>query len=142
MQISQKEFDEFVQSFNEDYLELLKLAAARDGSFEVLVESFVRLKDLYEVITVMREAYDMEFKTELLPFSLSNKNDLLKSFGFTRREIRRIKKFFKKFCSLMECDFQELMLSKAVDRKKRGEAHKAFIKSSSTENLRIGPATA
>ena len=141
MCISQKEFDEFVQSFNEDYLELLKIAAIGER-FELLVESFVRLKDLYEVITVMYETDDLEYKTGTHPFNINDKNGFLESFGFTKREIKRIKKFLKKFRANMDCDFQEFMLSKTDCRRKKSEVKKALIRSSSIGNFTTNPATA
>ena len=141
MCISQKEFDEFVQSFNEDYLDLLKQAGDVRGRFEVLVESFVRLKDLYEVIKVMRETNELEYKTEVLPFNVKNENEFLKNFDFTRREIRRIKRFLKKFRTYMNCEFQEFMSSKTGDIKRDRQVQKAFIRSSLPANFTTNPAT-
>ena len=128
MRISQKELDQFVQSFNEDYFELLKLVS--EGRFVGLEESFARLKDLYDVIKLMRERNRLEYNVKPLPFSIQD--EFLRDKGFTDVEIAHINRFLINFSDYAGCDFEEFMSSTTSDKKKKTKLQRAKAKLQTT----------
>ena len=96
MSISQTEFNQFVRTFNDNYLELLRRAA--QGTFdERLVQSFIWLRDTYEVILRLHDVGDVNYETELYPLSLRGNAELLVDWGFKPVEIDHIFGFLDYF---------------------------------------------
>jgi hypothetical protein len=89
--ISQKQFDKFVEDYNEDYLVLLERASTRH--YECLISSFLILKDLYNVICTLYDNGGLTYTK--LPFPLSFRADeqLLSQLGFDEEGIENIHGF-------------------------------------------------
>jgi hypothetical protein len=98
MSISQTEFNQFVRTFNDNYLELLRRAA--QGTFDDrLVQSFVWLRDTYEVILRLHDVGEVNYEAELYPLSLRGNEELLVDWGFKPIEIDHIFGFLDYFRS-------------------------------------------
>jgi hypothetical protein len=85
LMISQTEFNNFVEKYNEDYIQLLRRASMRQ--YYCLISAFLVLKDFYDMIHVM---YDRgSFAYEVLPYPFSFRSDevLLKQLGFDEDQI-------------------------------------------------------
>ena len=89
--ISQKQFDKFVEDYNEDYLLLLQRASTRH--YECLISSFLILRDLYNVICTLYDNGGLTYTK--LPFPLSFRADeqLLGRLGFDEEGIQNIHGF-------------------------------------------------
>src|SRR5215471_19083840 len=89
--ISQKQFDRFVDDYNEDYLLLLSRASTRH--YECLISSFLILRDLYNVICTLYDNGGLTYTK--LPFPLSFRADeqLLGRLGFDEEGIQNIHGF-------------------------------------------------
>lgn len=113
MSISQAEFNQFVRTFNEHYLELLHRAAACYDD-ERILESFSWLKDSYEVVLRLHDTGEVDYEVSLLPLSLQGNRDLLTVWGFTAEEIDNILKFFVRFRDHYGRDLEEEFASVGI----------------------------
>jgi hypothetical protein len=86
--ISQKDFDKFVNDYNEDYTLLLTRASKRH--YDCLITSFMVLKDFYSLIQVMYDCGNYAYKTLPYPFSFRADEVLLRMLGFDDEQIQNI----------------------------------------------------
>ncbi|MEK6287782.1 MAG: hypothetical protein AABO57_18850 [Acidobacteriota bacterium] len=86
--VSQKEFDRFVNDYNEDYILLLTRASKRH--YNCLITSFMVLKDLYNMIQVMFDAEQYTYKTLPYPYTFRADDVLLRQLGFDDEGIANI----------------------------------------------------
>ncbi len=91
--ISQEDFDQFVTSYNTDYLYLLTRAAS--GSYDCLVTSFRVLKDLHDVINKLHETTRLNFRVVPYPLTFRASDAFLASLGFDGQQIGRIYGFLE-----------------------------------------------
>jgi hypothetical protein len=91
--ISQEDFNRFVDSYNTDYLYLLRRAST--GSYDCLITSFTVLKDLYDVINTLHDTTHLEFQTAAYPLTFRASDAFLASLGFNTREIELIYGFLE-----------------------------------------------
>ncbi len=89
---SQKNFEEFVANYNQDYVLLLKRASKQ--RYDCLISSFMILKDLYNVIQVMYDTGAYTYDVLPHPFSFRANYVLLKQLGFDDDQIQNILGFF------------------------------------------------
>lgn len=103
--MDQKEFDKFVESYNNDYYYLLSRAGT--GSYDCLITSFRVLKDLHDMINKLQETTHLEFR--LVPYPLSFRaNDLfLKQLGFSPEQIKHIYGFLVNVKETQGKEFEE-----------------------------------
>lgn len=90
--ISQKEFDRFVNDYNEDYLLLLTRASRRH--YDCLISSFMVLKDFYNLIQVMYDTGSYVYNAMPYPYSVRADAVLLEQFGFDEEGINNVFGFF------------------------------------------------
>ena len=105
--LTQTQFDQFIEDYNEDYL--LLLTRASRSHYECLITSWLILKDLYNLITTL---YDMEGFTYTRmphPFSFRGNDILLTQLGFDQEEIANIYRFFGYVLQTQGKDFDECM---------------------------------
>jgi hypothetical protein len=102
--LTQEQFDTFVENYNDDYAFLLKRASQQH--YECLIASFTVLRDLRNVIMVLHEAEDLEFRVQPYPLSFRGNDALLKQLGFDGDEINSIYGFLEyvKFNQGMELE--------------------------------------
>ena len=89
--ISQKQFDKFVEDYNEDYLLLLSRASTRH--YECLTSSFLILKDLYNVICTLYDNGGLTYVKLPYPLSFRPDDELLAQLGFDEKQIENIHGF-------------------------------------------------
>ena len=70
--LSQKDFNQFVRNYNEDYIYLLTRAS--QGNYDCLVSSFRVLKDLHDVIFKLHDATLLEFHEPPYPLFAPTRN--------------------------------------------------------------------
>jgi hypothetical protein len=105
--LTQKDFNQFVRSYNEDYLYLLTRAS--HGHYDCLMSSFRVLKDLYDVILKLHEATLLEFQVIPYPLSFRANEELLSGFGFDRQQIENIFTFLDFVKQTHGREFEECM---------------------------------
>jgi hypothetical protein len=105
--LSQKDFDQFVRSYNEDYIYLLTRAS--QSHYDCLVSSFRVLKDLHDVIFKLHDATLLEFQVTPHPLSFRANEELLNSFGFNRQQIQNIFTFLDFVKQTQGREFEECM---------------------------------
>ena len=105
--LTQEQFDTFVNNYNDDYAFLLKRASQQ--YYECLIASFTMLRDLHNVIMVLHETENLQFRVQLYPLSFRGNDALLKQLGFDGDEINAIYGFLEyvKFHQGME--FEDCM---------------------------------
>lgn len=86
--ISQLEFNEFVDKYNEDYIQLLNRASKRH--YNCLISAFTVLKDYHDMIQVMFDRGSFTYETLPYPFSFRGDEVLLSKLGFTSDQIAGI----------------------------------------------------
>jgi hypothetical protein len=91
--ISQEDFNQFVQSYNADYLHLLTRAGS--GSYDCLITSFTVLKDLHDVINKLHDATHLEFHVVPHPLTFRGSDPFLQSLGFDAGQIANIYGFLE-----------------------------------------------
>jgi hypothetical protein len=96
MSITQREFNQFVRNFNDNYLEVLGRAAA-GRSDERLVQSFLWLNETYEVVLRLHDLGDVGYEVLMLPLSFRGNEEFLREHGFDEIQIERILKFLVYF---------------------------------------------
>jgi hypothetical protein len=82
---SQKNFNDFVRDYNQDYILLLTRASRRH--YDCLISSFLVLKDLYNVIQVMYDSGTYTYDVLPYPFSFRADDVLLRQLGFDDEQI-------------------------------------------------------
>ena len=92
---AQEEFDHLVSAFNSDYVALLQRAA--NGDYDRLVEAFVDIKDLHDVIVTIHDVEDLIFAVPLHPILGRANPDLLERLGFEADQITAIQAFLEFF---------------------------------------------
>jgi hypothetical protein len=105
--LTQKDFNQFVRSYNEDYL--LLLTRASHGDYHCLMSSFRVLKDLHDVILRLHEATLLEFQVIPYPLSFRAKQELLSGFGFDPQQIENIFTFLDFVKQTHGREFEECM---------------------------------
>lgn len=105
--LSQKDFDQLVRNYNEDYQYLL--VRASQSSYECLISSFMILKDLYEIIVKFQEMDTFEFRVLPLPLSFRANDDMLRALGFGEEEIANIYGFLDFVKATQGREFEECL---------------------------------
>ena len=106
MSSHQDEFDDLVNTFNQQYLALLKRAAA--GDYDRLVEAFLNIKDFYDMILTMHDVEDLAFRVPLFPLTLRGNREYLQQLGFTDQHVAQIHAFFLLFRAQVGKDLEEV----------------------------------
>jgi hypothetical protein len=89
--LSQEDFNNFVGSYNADYIFLLTRAS--HGNYDCLISSFRVLKDLYDVLMKLHDTTLLEFVVIPYPLSFRSNAQLLTGFNFNEEQIDNIQKF-------------------------------------------------
>lgn len=105
--ITQEQFDRFVQDYNEDYILLLTRASRRH--YDCLISSFLVLKDLYNVISVLYDSGELTY--QVLPYAYSFRaNDvLLNQLGFNDGEVKNIYGFLEYVATTQGMEFEQVI---------------------------------
>lgn len=103
--ISQEDFDNFVVSYNNDYLYLLTRASR--GSYDCLITSFTVLKDLHDVIMKLHEVSDLQFNVVAHPLTFRGSDAFLNGLGFNGEEIESIYGFLSHVKRTQGKEFEE-----------------------------------
>jgi hypothetical protein len=111
--IDQKQFDKFVENYNEDYLLLLGRAASRH--YECLVSSFLILKDLYNVICTLYDNGGLAYTVLPYPLSLRADDQLLSALGFSAEQIDSIHGFLPYVRQTQGREFDEILESGVLE---------------------------
>jgi hypothetical protein len=88
---SQKEFNRYVEEYNQAYIALLTRASLSD--YHGLLSSFIPLKDLLDLIRVMHDTLKYAYQVLPYPFPFRDNERLLRVLGFSKRQIRNIFEF-------------------------------------------------
>ncbi|GAC1446252.1 MAG: hypothetical protein NVSMB56_03190 [Pyrinomonadaceae bacterium] len=112
--ITQKDFDKFVDNYNEDYYHLLQRATT--GRYECLITSFTVLKDLYDMISKLHDLTNLEFKIVPYPLSFRANDAFLQSLGFNDKQINVIYGFLEHVKETQGKDFEECVDGKIMFR--------------------------
>jgi|SRR5215475_8052845 len=91
--ISQDEFNRFVHAYNEGYVGLLTRASLSD--YHGLLASFIRLKDLLDLIGVIQDTLKYAYQVLPYPFLFRDNEPFLRSLGFNAAQVRNIFDFLK-----------------------------------------------
>jgi len=102
--ISQKDFEKFVNDYNDDYTLLLTRASKRH--YDCLITSFMVLKDFYNLIQVMYDSGNYVYKTLPHPFSFRADKVLLRMLGFGDEQIQNIFAFLDFVKDTQGMDFE------------------------------------
>ena len=101
---SQKNFNDFVRDYNQDYILLLTRASRRH--YDCLISSFLVLKDLYNVIQVMYDSGTYTYDVLPYPFSFRADEALLRQLGFDDEQIQNIFGFLDYVQKTQGMDFE------------------------------------
>lgn len=107
--ITQKQFDEFVGNFNEDYL--LVLIRASNRQYDCLITSFSILKDFYDLICVLYDNGGLVYNELLHPFSFRADEHLLTRLGFQKEQITNIYEFLPHVKQTLGMELEEYVAS-------------------------------
>jgi hypothetical protein len=91
--VSQAEFDKMVQAYNSDYLLLLTRASRQH--YDCLITSWFVLKDFYDVIAMIADHNEVNYKDIPYPFTFRGNDILLKKLGFDQNQMENIYKFLE-----------------------------------------------
>lgn len=91
--MTQDDFDKVIRDYNEDFHLLLTRASRRN--YEGLLASFKRIKRLYYAIVKIQDTSHYQFRILPYPLSFRANDDLLRSMGFDRNEIKNIYGFLE-----------------------------------------------
>ena len=105
--LSQKDFNQFVRNYNEDYIYLLTRAS--QGHYDCLVSSFRVLKDLHDVIFKLHDATLLEFQEPPHPLSFRANEQLLNGLGFNGQQVQNIFTFLDFVKDTQGREFEECM---------------------------------
>jgi len=86
--VSQEEFDNFVNDYNQDYILLLTRASKQH--YDCLITSFMVLKDLYNMIQVLFDTGHYVYTVLPYPYSFRADDSLMRLLGFNDEEIVNI----------------------------------------------------
>lgn len=104
----QKNFNSFVENYNEDFIFFLKRAAS--GYYNCLVTSGRILKDLHEMVVFMQSATGLHFEVAPLPFTFRHGREYYRLLGFDDDEIDNIHGFFDYVKKTFNKDFEDCMM--------------------------------
>lgn len=105
--LTQNQFDQFIDDYNENYLLLLTRASRRH--YDCLITSWMILKDLSNVIHTLYDMGGYVYKQMPYPFSFRGNDVLLTQLGFNAQEIINIYDFFTFVLETQGKDFDECM---------------------------------
>ncbi|HUK88822.1 MAG TPA: hypothetical protein VLZ81_00370 [Blastocatellia bacterium] len=105
--ITQQQFDQFIADYNEDYVFLLTRASRQH--YDCLISSFLVLKDLYNVISVLYDSGELVYHSLPYPYSFRGNDQLLKQLGFDEMEIRNIYGFLEYVRKTQDMEFEEVI---------------------------------
>ena len=88
----QKEFNQMIETYNDDFLFFLRCVAS--GYYSRLIDSGTALKNLHDLIVFMQSATELRFEVIPLPFTLRYSNEYYRMLGFNDGEIENIHGFF------------------------------------------------
>jgi hypothetical protein len=88
---SQKEFNRYVEEYNQAYIALLTRASLSD--YHGLLSSFIPLKDLLDLIRVMHDTLKYAYQVLPYPFPFRDNEPFLRSLAFNEGQIRNIFEF-------------------------------------------------
>jgi len=112
--ITQKDFDKFVENYNDDYFHLLQRATT--GRYDCLITSFTVLKDLHDMIIKLHDLTNLEFKIVPYPLSFRANDDFLRSLGFDEENIKTIYGFLEHVKETQGKDFEDCLDGKIMFR--------------------------
>lgn len=107
--VTQQQFDDFVENFNEDYLLVLTRASKRQ--YDCLITSFSILKDLHDVICILYDNGGLVYNELMCPFSFRADEQVLTSLGFKSEEIKNIQEFLPHVKATMGMELEEYVQS-------------------------------
>jgi hypothetical protein len=110
--ISQKQFDKFVEDYNEDYLLLLQRASTRH--YECLISSFLILTDLYNVISTLYDNGGLTYAKLPYPLSFRADEQLLAQLGFDKEGIENIHGFLPYVKETQGMELEECVASEEI----------------------------
>jgi hypothetical protein len=105
--VTQDQFDQFVRDYNEDYILLLTRASRRH--YDCLVSSFMVLKDLYNVISVLYDSGQLSYQTLPYPYSFRANDVMLAHLGFDDEQIANIYGFLDYVSKTQGMAFEEVI---------------------------------
>jgi len=103
----QKNFNVFVENYNDDFLFFLRRAAS--GYYNCLVTSGRILKDLHEMVVFMQSATSLKYEVAPIPFTFRHGREYYRMLGFDDEEIDNIHGFFDYVKKTFNKDFEECM---------------------------------
>jgi hypothetical protein len=105
--ITQEQFDRFVQDYNEDYLLLLTRASRRQ--YYCLISSFLVLKDLYNVISVLYDSGELTYQVLPYPNAFRANDVFLNELGFNNEEVSNIYGFLEFVAATQGLEFEQVL---------------------------------
>ena len=103
----QKNFNRFVESYNNDFIFFLRRAAS--GHYNCLVTSGRILKDLHDFVVFMQSATGMQFEIVPHPFTFRHGREYYRLLGFDDEEINNIHGFFDYVNKTFGKEFEQCM---------------------------------
>jgi len=108
MNTVQKMFETVLRTYNEDYYALLKRAGA--GDYNCLTTSFRILKDVYDLIEMMKSIFQVQPIEEYYSLNFDQDLSLLDNFLLTKDEIINIKGFLRYVRAAYDLEFHQVLL--------------------------------
>jgi hypothetical protein len=105
--VSQEEFDNFVNDYNQDYILLLTRASKQH--YDCLITSFMVLKDLYNMIQVLFDTGQYSYPVLPYPYTFRADYSLMKTLGFEDDEIANIFGFLEFVKKTQGMEFEDCL---------------------------------
>jgi hypothetical protein len=108
--INQDDFNNFVDSYNSDFVDLLKRAST--GNYECLISSFRVLKDLLDIVSILKSKSNFEYQIQPYPLIFRGNSSLLGQLGFNQAEIQMVDGFLSYVKDSQGREFEECLTDK------------------------------